>query len=306
MTSEDFSEVYLHSALEALFFKVFRTSVDLLHVQKKSYESSYLLGYFDYFLSNHTVGCCNTNFSCLSQIRKEGRKHFAKKVSIFLLYFFLRDCCCLDVTFGQLQLFTLRHPVFFVLARCLILIAFWKTIFRTRQQPHDTGEYRRSVVLYCGNAQIRKEGRKHFAKKVSIFLLYFFLRDCCCLDVTFGQLQLFTLRHPVFFVLARCLILIAFWKTIFRTRQQPHDTGEYRRSVVLYCGNAQIRKEGRKHFAKKVSIFLLYFFLRDCCCLDVTFGQLQLFTLRHPVFFCFSPLFILIAFWKTIFSDVHG
>ena len=29
--------------------------------------------------------------------------------------------------------------------------------FRTRQQPHDTGEYRRSVVLYCGNAQTPRE-----------------------------------------------------------------------------------------------------------------------------------------------------
>ena len=57
MTSEDFAEVYFYSGLQALFVTVFQTSVDLLC--KKSYKSSSLLGYFDCFLSNHTVRCCN-------------------------------------------------------------------------------------------------------------------------------------------------------------------------------------------------------------------------------------------------------
>ena len=58
MTSEDFSEVYWYSGLQALSVTVFQTSVDLLC--KKSYESSSLLGYFDCsVLSNHIVGCCN-------------------------------------------------------------------------------------------------------------------------------------------------------------------------------------------------------------------------------------------------------
>ena len=56
------------------------------------------------FLSNHTVGCCNINCGCLSQIRRE-KICFASEVSIFLLYF-LRDCSYFDGTFGQL--FTLR------------------------------------------------------------------------------------------------------------------------------------------------------------------------------------------------------
>ena len=84
----------------------FRHHVDLLC--KKSYKSSFLLGYFDCFLSDHTVGCFNISFSCLSQIRRENFC-FASNVFIFLLYFF-RDCSCLDATFGQL--FTLRPPIF--------------------------------------------------------------------------------------------------------------------------------------------------------------------------------------------------
>ena len=42
-----------------------------------------------------------------------------------------------------------------------------KTIyaFRTRQQPHDTGEYRRSVVLYCGNAQTPNRGQQSYKEQ---------------------------------------------------------------------------------------------------------------------------------------------
>ena len=87
VTSEDFLDVYKYSGLQALFVTVFQTSVDLLC--KKSYKSSSLLGYFDCFQSNHTVGCCNINFSGLSQIRRE-KICFASNVSIFLLYFFAR------------------------------------------------------------------------------------------------------------------------------------------------------------------------------------------------------------------------
>ena len=47
----------------------FRHHVKLLC--KNSYKSSSLLGYFDCFLSDHTVGCCNIKFSSLSQIRRE-------------------------------------------------------------------------------------------------------------------------------------------------------------------------------------------------------------------------------------------
>ena len=82
MTSEDFSEVYWHSCsgLQALFVTVFQTSVDFLC--KTSYKSSSLLGYS--FQSNHIVGCCNINFSDLSQIRRE-KFCFAGNVSAFFV-----------------------------------------------------------------------------------------------------------------------------------------------------------------------------------------------------------------------------
>ena len=69
MTSEDFSDVY--SGLQALCVTVFQTSVDVDLLCKKSYKSSSVLGSFDGFQLNHTVGCCNINFSGLSQIRRE-------------------------------------------------------------------------------------------------------------------------------------------------------------------------------------------------------------------------------------------
>ena len=87
---------------------VFHTSADLLC--KKSYKSSSLLGYFNCFLSDHTVGCCNISFSCLSQIRRE-KFCFSSNVFIFLLYFFAW-LQLFDATFGQL--FTLRPPIFFL------------------------------------------------------------------------------------------------------------------------------------------------------------------------------------------------
>ena len=80
MTSEDFSEVHWYSGLQALFVPVFHTSVDLLC--KQPYKTSSLLRYFNCFLSNHTVGCCNINFSCLSQIRRE-KICFASNVYFF-------------------------------------------------------------------------------------------------------------------------------------------------------------------------------------------------------------------------------
>ena len=87
ITREDFSNVYKCSGLQALFVTVFYTPVDLLC--KNSNKSSSLLGYFDCFQSNHTVGCCNINFRSLCQIKRE-KICFASRVSIFLLYFFAR------------------------------------------------------------------------------------------------------------------------------------------------------------------------------------------------------------------------
>ena len=123
MTSEDFSEVYWYSGLQALFVTVFQTSVDFLC--KTSYKSSSFLGYFDCFQSNHIVGCCNINFSDLSQLRRE-KFCFASNVSTFLLYFFARLQllrCNVWPTFHP------ATPYFFVFAQLVMLIACWKTNF---------------------------------------------------------------------------------------------------------------------------------------------------------------------------------
>ena len=106
MTSEDFSEVYWYSCLQALFVTVLQTSVNF--VCKNSCKNSFLLGYFDCFLSNHTVGCCNIGFSSLSSKRREN--FCFPSISLTFSCTFLRDCSCFDATLGQF--FTLRPPNF--------------------------------------------------------------------------------------------------------------------------------------------------------------------------------------------------
>ena len=123
MTSEDFSEVYWYSSLQALFVTVLQTSVDF--VCKNSCKNSFLLGYFDCFLSNHTVGCCNISFSCLSPIKRE-KFYFPSNVSNFFLYFFARLQLC------RCHVWPTFHPAtpqFFVLAPLFMLRACWKTNF---------------------------------------------------------------------------------------------------------------------------------------------------------------------------------
>ena len=105
------------------FSQFFRHHVDLLC--KNSYKSSSLLGYFDCFLSDHTVGCCNISFSCLSQMRRE-KFCYASNVFIFLLYFFAW------LQLSRCHIWPTFHPAtpnFFVLAQVFILIACWKTTF---------------------------------------------------------------------------------------------------------------------------------------------------------------------------------
>ena len=79
-----FCNVSKCSGLQALFAAVFYTSVDLLC--KNSYERSVLVGYFDCFQSNHTVGCCNINFRSLCQI-KRGKMLCKQCLYIFLVLF---------------------------------------------------------------------------------------------------------------------------------------------------------------------------------------------------------------------------
>ena len=95
----------------------FRHHVDLLC--KKSYKSSSLLGYFDCFLSDHTVGCCNISFSCLSQIRR-GKVCFAMSLYFCCTFFF---CVTAVVSMPHLANFSPCDPNFFVLAQLFILIA---------------------------------------------------------------------------------------------------------------------------------------------------------------------------------------
>ena len=119
MTSEAVSEVYWYSGLQVLFVTVFQTSCRPL--VQKNHTKAVLCS--DISFMDHTVGCCNISFSCLSQIRRE------KICFAMFLYFcctFLRDCSCLDATFGQLSP---CDPQFFVLAQLFILVACWKMNF---------------------------------------------------------------------------------------------------------------------------------------------------------------------------------
>ena len=127
MTSEDFSEVYWYSGLQARFITVFQTSVDFLC--KTSYKSSSLLWYFDCFQSNHIVGCCNINFSDLSQRIKEGKIALQAMSLLFVVLF----CTTVVVSLQRLANFSPCDPLFFfVLAQLVMLIACWKTnFFRT-------------------------------------------------------------------------------------------------------------------------------------------------------------------------------
>ena len=123
ITSEDFSEVYWYSGLQALFVTVLQTSVDLLC--KKSYKGSSLLGYFDCFLSNHTVGCCNINFSCLSQSRRENFLLCQQCLYISVVLFWVTVVASMP----HLANFSPCDPQIFSLASLFILIACWKTNF---------------------------------------------------------------------------------------------------------------------------------------------------------------------------------
>ena len=90
-----------------LFGTVFHTSVDLSC--KKSYKSSSLLRYFNWFLSNHTVGCCNISFSCLSQIRRE--KFALQAMSLYFCCTFF--CVTAVVSMPRLDNFSPCDPQFF-------------------------------------------------------------------------------------------------------------------------------------------------------------------------------------------------
>ena len=104
---ESFSEVYWYSGLQALLLAVFQTTVDFLC--KNSNKNSSLQRYFGCFVSNHIVRCCDVNFSCLSQIRRE--KVACKQRLYIFVVLFGATVTCLDATFGQL--FTLRPLMFF-------------------------------------------------------------------------------------------------------------------------------------------------------------------------------------------------
>ena len=77
---------------------------------KKSYKSSSLLEYFDWFQSNHTVECCTINVSGLSQMRRKKNFCFASNVSIFLLYFF---CATAVVSLQRLANYSPCTPLIF-------------------------------------------------------------------------------------------------------------------------------------------------------------------------------------------------
>ena len=106
MTSEDFSEVYWYSGLQALFVTVFQTSVDFLC--KTSYKSSSLLSISIFFQSNHIVGYCNINFSDLSP--KEGKILLCKQRLYFFVVLF---CTTAVVSLQRLANFSPCDPLIF-------------------------------------------------------------------------------------------------------------------------------------------------------------------------------------------------
>ena len=102
---------------QALFVAVFYTSVDLLC--KNSYKSSSLLGYFDCFQSNHTVGCCNINFRSLCQIKRKKNLLCKQCLYIFVVLF----CATAVVSLPRLANFSPCDPLIFVSAPLFMLIA---------------------------------------------------------------------------------------------------------------------------------------------------------------------------------------
>ena len=132
--------VYWYSGLQALSVTVFHTSVDLLC--KKSYKSSSLLRYFNCFLSNHTVECCNINFSCLSQIRKE-------KIALqaMSLYFCCTFCVTGVVSMLLLANFSPCDPVIFCFSLTLYIHSLLKNNF---------------FLMFMGNYWERNREREKF------------------------------------------------------------------------------------------------------------------------------------------------
>ena len=93
---------------------------------KKPYKSSSLFRYFNCFLSNHTVGCCNINFSCLymSQIRRE---KFA--LQAMSLLFCCTFCVTAVVSMPRLDNFSPCDPVIFCFSLTLYTQSLLKNDF---------------------------------------------------------------------------------------------------------------------------------------------------------------------------------
>ena len=196
-------------------------------------KSSSLLRYCNCFLSNHTVGCCNINFSCLSQTRRE-KICFACNVSVFFLYFF-----------AWLQLFRCHiwptfhraTPWFFVLTSLFILIACWKTNFFLMfmgnywERNREREKFRlnrfpivEAKVIFCTvlrfnsndflqfslgivEKQLKKRQAYRWLKKkepgernvtfCSLILMFIFNKKCLSLEHV--KMQKFALQHPIIF-----------------------------------------------------------------------------------------------------------
>ena len=110
---------------------------------KKIIQKQFLLWYFNCFLSNDTVGCCNINFSCQSQIRRENFASEAMSL-YFWLYFFWATAV---VSMPRLANFSSCDPLIFDLAPLFILRAYWKTNF---------------FLMFMGNYWERNRERQKF------------------------------------------------------------------------------------------------------------------------------------------------
>ena len=112
ITSQDFSDVYWYSGLQALFVAVCRTSVNLLcKICRQSYS---LLWHLDrlFPVKPLSVGCCSWSVSCLSQIRRE-KFRFASNINVSIIMFVLLFWATAVISMPRLANFSPCDPLHF-------------------------------------------------------------------------------------------------------------------------------------------------------------------------------------------------
>ena len=161
-------------------------------VQKNHIKSSSLLGYFDCFQSNHTVGGCNINVSGLSQIRRE-IICFASNVSIFLLYFclYVGSKCKILINFTNLQRIVCTTP-------CVIL-SLILTFGSSSSQRWPSTQHTKGFIWV---------NRRYFGKLHRVLAETHKMWQCFSSLRLFWQL--FCARFPLFALLTKLTVQFRF------------------------------------------------------------------------------------------------